>query len=86
MLFVRGIMGDVKLNPAIKLWGGFLLVVLLSSGGLAYRIIEYERAMAACQKEDGVWIGGNPAGLGRLSGVLLHKGKCEPRHKQATAK
>ena len=75
--FVRGIMGDVKLNPTIKLWGGLLLFVSFVLGGLTYQIMVGQRALAECQERGGVWIGSTPAGLGRLARIGLYQGKCE---------
>ncbi len=77
MLFVRGIMGNVKINPAIKYGGGLLLFVSIVLGGLAYQIIEHEEALADCQQMGGTWIGSTPVGLGRLAQVRLHQGRCE---------
>jgi hypothetical protein len=58
MLFVRGIKGNLKLNPAIKIWGGFLLLLVLIVGGLAHRFFEFRDAVAACEARGGTWIGG----------------------------
>jgi len=58
MLFVRGIKGKLKLNPAVKLWGGILLLLIIIAGGLAYRFIQFRETVLACEEHGGVWIGG----------------------------
>jgi hypothetical protein len=58
MLFVRGIKGNLKLNPAIKIWGGLLLLLVLIVGGLAHRFFEFREAVTACETRGGTWIGG----------------------------
>ncbi len=77
MLFVRGIMGNVKINPAIKYGGGLLLFVSIVFGGLAYQAIEHEQALADCREMGGIWIGSTPGGLSLLARIRLHQGRCE---------
>jgi hypothetical protein len=58
MLFVRGINGKLKLNPAVKVWGSILLLVTLIVGGLAYRLLEFRETLAECSEQGGIWVGG----------------------------
>ena len=58
MLFVRGIKGKLKLNSAVKLWAGLLLLLVLIVGGVAYRFMELSGTAEACRERGGVWIGG----------------------------
>lgn len=58
MLFVRGIKGKLKLNPALKLWGGLFLLLVLIFGGLVHQILGIRDRAAACEARGGVWIGG----------------------------
>jgi len=54
MLFVRGIKGKIKLNPAVKIWGSLLLLVLIVVGGL----LAFRNTVEQCWERGGVWIGG----------------------------
>jgi hypothetical protein len=58
MLLLRGIKGKLKLDPALKLWGGVLLVLVLIVAGLAYRFLGLRDTYEACIERGGVWIGG----------------------------
>jgi hypothetical protein len=58
MLFVRGVKGNLKLNPAIKLWAGILLLLVLVFGGLAHQFFAFKETVEACEGRGGVWIGG----------------------------
>ncbi len=58
MLFVRGIMGNIKLNPAIKLWGSVAIVVGLLIGSVVDRALEFREAVRECQAQGGTWVGG----------------------------
>ncbi|MBU0669546.1 MAG: hypothetical protein KKG32_05710, partial [Alphaproteobacteria bacterium] len=68
MLFVRGIMGNIKLNPAITLWGSLLLFLGFAIGGLGYQIFEIESEIADCRERGGVWVGG--VSLGGMGGIM----------------
>ena len=76
MLFVRGIMGDVKLNPAIKLWGGLILALAGTSFTLFIQFANYRDDVAACEEQGGVWIGEIPTRIGTLRALF---GRCEDR-------
>jgi hypothetical protein len=58
MLFVRGINGKVKLNPAVKLWGSLLLLLVLAAGGVVHWFFEFRDEVEGCRARGGVWIGG----------------------------
>ena len=58
MLFVRGIMGDVKLNPAIKLWGTLVIVVGAFVLGLIIAFADIGNAVEECEASGGTWVGG----------------------------
>jgi hypothetical protein len=58
MLFVRGIKDNLKLNPAIKIWGGLALLVVLGVAGALSRIETFRDAVIDCQSRGGTWIGG----------------------------
>ena len=74
MIFVRGIMGNIKLNPAIKLWGGLaLFLVGIAWAGWA-QLADYREEVAECQAIGGVWIGGVPF---RVGAFRLMDGTCE---------
>ena len=64
MIFVRGTMGNIKLNPAITLWGGLLLILLGVGFTLFIQFANYREDVVACQKQGGVWIGGIPVRIG----------------------
>lgn len=65
MIFVRGIMGGVKLNPAIKLWGGLGLLLLFAVGGMMFRVVDYMNKAEECEEKGGAWTGNLiPARLG----------------------
>lgn len=74
MIFVRGIMGDIKLNPAIKLWGGLALLVIGVSWALWVKFDNYREDVTECQARGGVWIGGVPFRVGTLPVI---EGRCE---------
>lgn len=76
MIFVRGIMGDIKLNPAIKLWGGLILVLAGASFTLFVQFANYRDDVAACEAHGGVWIGGIPVRIGSFRAL---GGRCEER-------
>ena len=58
MLLVRGIDGKLKLNPALKIWGGLLLLLILATGGFVQWFYDFQEKVAACEARGGVWIGG----------------------------
>jgi len=64
VIFVRGIMGNIKLNPAIKIWGGLLLISVAVGWTLFARISDYRDDIAACEAKGGVWIHGIPVRIG----------------------
>lgn len=76
MIFVRGIMGDIKLNPFIKLWGGLALLVVGAIWALLAQFADYRKAVEFCQTRNGVWVGGMPI---RVGAFRLMKGRCEVR-------
>lgn len=43
MIFARGIKGNIKLNPAIKLWGTLLLVWLAVYGGFTVNLCLFRK-------------------------------------------
>ena len=51
MIFVRGIMGNIKLNPAIKLWGGLILALAGTSFTLFVQFANYREDVAACEEQ-----------------------------------
>lgn len=57
MIFVRGIKGSAKLNPAITLWGGLAVFVTAIAGWSVYEIASFQAEVKRCQERDGVWIG-----------------------------
>ncbi|EDL49183.1 Holliday junction DNA helicase B [Erythrobacter sp. SD-21] len=58
-------MGDIKLNPAIKLWGGLGLFLLVAVGGLVFRVVDYMEKAEECAEKGGAWTGSLvPARLG----------------------
>lgn len=70
MLFVRGIMGNLKLNPAIKLWGGLAVYIALILGGLVLYFADFEDAAEKCEAQGGMWVGGAvPARFGMIRSV-----------------
>lgn len=74
MIFVRGIMGNVKLNPAIKLWGGLLLMLLGASFTLFVNFANDQEDVIACEKQGGVWLAGVPV---RIGFARFLGGRCE---------
>lgn len=58
MIFVKGIKGNTKLNPAIKVWGGFGLLVLLAAAVALWRLDVFRDRVEACEAKGGDWIGG----------------------------
>lgn len=58
MLFVRGIKGNLKLNPALKIWGGLALLVSLAGAGALHRFGSFRDAVIDCRSSGGTWIGG----------------------------
>ncbi|PIW54566.1 MAG: hypothetical protein COW16_10705 [Sphingomonadales bacterium CG12_big_fil_rev_8_21_14_0_65_65_10] len=74
MILVRGIKGNLKLNPAIKLWGGLGLLVVLMVWGVVSKVLSAQDEMQECASEGGVWIGAMPLRIGMLR-VL--DGRCE---------
>ncbi|WP_156318147.1 hypothetical protein [Porphyrobacter sp. AAP60] len=58
MIFVRGIKGNTKLNPAIKVWGGLCLLVLIAAAGALWRFDAFRDRVEACEAKGGDWIGG----------------------------
>lgn len=77
MIFVRGIMGNVKLNPAIKLWGGLILVVFGGAWGIYIELAGFRQDVTQCQAEGGVWVGGMmPLRVGALRAL---SGYCDQR-------
>ena len=65
MIFVRGIMGEIKLDPAIKLWGGLGLLLLCVVRGVVFRIVNYMEKADECDEKGGAWTGSLvPARLG----------------------
>ncbi|MBX7483937.1 hypothetical protein [Qipengyuania qiaonensis] len=67
-------MGNIKLNPAIKLWGGLALFMVAVIGALVAQIADYRDDVAKCEERGGVWIGWMPVRIGILR---LSKGQCE---------
>lgn len=76
MIFVRGIMGKIKLNPAIKLWGGLLLVFAGACFTLFVQFASYRDDVAACEAQGGIWIGGIPVRIGTFRAL---GGRCDVR-------
>ncbi len=67
MIFVRGIMGGIKLNPAIRIWGGLFLFAAATVAGLVWHFLDSRDEIEACESGGGVWVGGAaPARLGRI--------------------
>lgn len=64
MIFVRGIRGNIKLNPAITLWGGLGLAIALLAGGTIHQIRSFQTKVTRCQERGDIWVG--YAGFGRL--------------------
>jgi hypothetical protein len=58
MLFVKGVKGNRKLNPAIKLWGGIMLLILVVALGIVSRFDVFRSRVEACEAKGGDWIGG----------------------------
>ena len=58
MIFVRGIMGAVKLNPAIKIWGGLALIVALVIAGFVIRFANVIDSVEDCEARGGAWVMG----------------------------
>jgi hypothetical protein len=54
MLFVRGIKGKLKLNPAVKIWGGLILFLIL----IALGFFAFANTVEECSARGGAWIGG----------------------------
>ncbi len=54
MIFVRGIRGNIKLNPAITLWGSVALLIAAIGGGGTYQIMQFRAEVAKCQARDGL--------------------------------
>ena len=69
-------MGNVKLNPAIKLWGGLGLLLIALAWSLFVQFLDYREDVEACQARDGVWVGGMPV---RAGSFRFLKGRCEAR-------
>ena len=59
MVLTRGIDGRLKLNPALKLWGGVMLLGVLIVGGYALDVVDYVMDARECEARGGHWIG-NP--------------------------
>ncbi len=71
MLFVRGIKGNLKLNPAIKIWGGLLVILVAGVAGAYFRFDSFRETVVDCQSKGGTWIGG-----------ALVSAFCEPEKKR----
>lgn len=74
MIFVRGIMGDVKLNPAIKIWGGLALFVVLAIAGLVIRFVNVIDSAEECKALGGAWVAGPVPS--RAGGTLSSANSC----------
>jgi hypothetical protein len=74
MIFVKGIKGDTKLNPPIKLWGGLGLLVLIAAAGALWRFDAFRDRVEACEAKGGDWIGG-----------AFVSAFCEPAHQRDRA-
>lgn len=70
MIFVRGIKGNIKLNPVITIWGGLVLLAAVIVGWTGYEIMSFQSKVARCQERGGIWVG--YAGSGRL----MPTGEC----------
>jgi len=57
MVLVRGVKGDLKLNPGLKLWGALVLFTTLVIGGLLLRFSDFREESRRCEAAGGVWIG-----------------------------
>ena len=74
MIIVRGIKGNLKLNPAIKLLGGITLFVVGLIWATFQSITDYRADVLACQHRGGIWIGGMPM---RVTALRFLRGRCE---------
>jgi hypothetical protein len=64
MVLVRGIRGDLKLHPGIKLWGSVLAVTFVLGGVTYLKFADFTDEMAECEALDGFWVGSVPVRLG----------------------
>jgi hypothetical protein len=58
VIFVKGIKGNLKLNPTIKLWGGVTLLIMGVTAGAVSRFDTLRNRVEACEAKGGDWIGG----------------------------
>ncbi|RIV85132.1 hypothetical protein [Aurantiacibacter zhengii] len=58
MIFVRGIKGDLKLNPTLKFWGILFLVVAAIVWMFKERADSLQEKVAKCEERGGAWVGG----------------------------
>ena len=80
MILVRGIKGDIKLNPSIKLWGGLALIGVGSIWAVHNEISDYREDVSNCENKGGMWVGGIPLRVGVLR---VFNGHCELEKKQS---
>jgi hypothetical protein len=72
VLFVKGIRGNVKLNPGIKLWCGICFLISVLVAGLLTRLDAFYDRVEACKAVGGDWMGG-----------ALKSAFCEPPSESA---
>ena len=82
MLVVRGIMENLKLNPAIKLWGGFAILAALLVAGLTARLVDFDDRAEACEEQGGTWVGGRvPVRIAIARSISGHCAKLTEKEK-----
>ena len=79
MVFTRGIKGDLKLQPQVKLLTGLALISAAIGWTLFDQISQMRAQMAVCDANGGVWHGGVPVRVGMIQD--LH-GRCEINERQ----
>ncbi|MBU2340701.1 MAG: hypothetical protein KKE77_05600 [Alphaproteobacteria bacterium] len=62
MLFVRGIKGNIKLNPGIKEFGFIVIVLGLLIGSTIHWGWGLRGAIQKCESAGGTWVGGTLKG------------------------
>jgi hypothetical protein len=56
MVLVRGVKGNLKLNPSLKLWVSLAIFAILISVGILLRFSDFREQAGRCEAAGGVWI------------------------------